>query len=31
VGLCAMNLKDWQLDWLLEKAGWKIIDRQKMD
>ena len=23
------EFEDWQLDWLLEKAGWKIIDRQK--
>ncbi|MDA0178502.1 hypothetical protein C7H62_1633 [Mesoflavibacter sp. HG96] len=23
------EFEDWQLDWLLEKTGWKIIDRQK--
>lgn len=23
------EFEDWQLDWLLEKSGWKIIDRQK--
>jgi len=23
------EFEDWQLDWLLEKAGWKIIDREK--
>ncbi len=23
------EFEDWQLDWLLEKAGWKIIDRKK--
>ncbi|UUC46920.1 class I SAM-dependent methyltransferase [Flavobacterium cerinum] len=23
------EFEDWQLDWLLEKAGWKILDRQK--
>ena len=23
------ELEDWQFDWLLEKAGWKIIDRTK--
>ncbi|MGA1226719.1 MAG: methyltransferase [Tamlana sp.] len=23
------EFEDWQFDWLLEKAGWKIIDRQK--
>ncbi len=23
------EFEDWQLDWLLEKTGWEIIDRQK--
>ena len=23
------EFEDWQLDWLLEKTGWKIIDTQK--
>lgn len=23
------EFEDWQFDWLLEKAGWTIIDRQK--
>lgn len=23
------EFEDWQFDWLLEKAGWKIIDRRK--
>jgi hypothetical protein len=23
------EFEDWQFDWLLEKAGWKIIDRQQ--
>ncbi len=23
------EFEDWQFDWLLEKAGWKVIDRQK--
>lgn len=23
------EFEDWQLDWLLEKSGWKIIDSQK--
>lgn len=23
------EFEDWQFDWLLEKAGWKIIDTQK--
>lgn len=23
------EFEDWQFDWLLEKAGWKILDRQK--
>ncbi|MEJ6792898.1 MAG: methyltransferase [Lacinutrix sp.] len=23
------EFEDWQFNWLLEKAGWKIIDRQK--
>ncbi|OCB76644.1 methyltransferase [Flavobacterium crassostreae] len=23
------EFEDWQLDWLLQKTGWKIIDRQK--
>jgi hypothetical protein len=23
------EFEDWQFDWLLEKAGWKIIDREK--
>jgi hypothetical protein len=23
------EFEDWQFDWLLEKAGWKIIDSQK--
>ncbi|GGZ79443.1 methyltransferase [Algibacter mikhailovii] len=23
------EFEDWQFDWLLEKAGWRIIDRQK--
>lgn len=23
------EFEDWQLDWLLEKTGWKIIDRNK--
>jgi hypothetical protein len=23
------EFEDWQFDWLLEKAGWKIIDHQK--
>jgi len=23
------EFEDWQLDWILEKTGWKIIDRQK--
>ncbi|MGB6269351.1 MAG: methyltransferase [Olleya sp.] len=23
------EFEDWQLDWLLEKTGWNIIDRQK--
>ncbi|PTM08309.1 MAG: methyltransferase [Bacteroidetes bacterium] len=23
------EFEDWQFDWLLEKAGWKIIDKQK--
>ena len=23
------EFEDWQLDWLLEKTGWRIIDRQK--
>jgi len=23
------EFEDWQFDWLLEKAGWKIIDRTK--
>jgi hypothetical protein len=23
------EFEDWQLDWLLEKTGWKIIDRMK--
>jgi hypothetical protein len=23
------EFEDWQLDWLLEKAGWKILDRNK--
>ena len=23
------EFEDWQLDWLLEKTGWKIIDKQK--
>lgn len=23
------EFEDWQLDWLLEKTGWKIMDRQK--
>ena len=23
------EFEDWQFDWLLEKAGWEIIDRQK--
>ena len=23
------EFEDWQLDWLLEKTGWKIIDHQK--
>jgi hypothetical protein len=24
-----IKFEDWQLDWLLEKTGWKIIDRSK--
>ena len=23
------EFEDWQLDWLLEKTGWKIMDREK--
>ena len=23
------EFEDWQFDWLLEKAGWKILDRKK--
>jgi hypothetical protein len=23
------EFEDWQVDWLLEKSGWKIIDREK--
>ncbi|HLN95941.1 MAG TPA: hypothetical protein VK183_09920, partial [Flavobacterium sp.] len=23
------EFEDWQLDWLLEKTGWTILDRQK--
>ncbi len=23
------EFEDWQFDWLLEKSGWKIIDREK--
>ncbi|MFN8274297.1 MAG: methyltransferase [Flavobacteriaceae bacterium] len=23
------EFEDWQLDWLLEKTGWKIVDRKK--
>ncbi|MCL6295642.1 methyltransferase [Jejuia spongiicola] len=23
------EFEDWQFDWLLEKAGWKILDKQK--
>ncbi len=23
------EFEDWQLDWLLEKTGWKVVDRQK--
>lgn len=23
------EFEDWQLDWLLEKTGWKVLDRQK--
>lgn len=23
------EFEDWQFDWLLEKSGWKIMDRQK--
>ncbi|WP_250432998.1 methyltransferase domain-containing protein [Hanstruepera flava] len=23
------EFEDWQFDWLLEKAGWKIVDREK--
>lgn len=23
------EFEDWQIDWLLEKTGWKIIDREK--
>jgi hypothetical protein len=23
------EFEDWQLDWLLEKTGWKIIDKEK--
>lgn len=23
------EFEDWQLDWLLEKTGWKILDRKK--
>ncbi len=23
------EFEDWQLDWLLEKTGWRIVDRQK--
>lgn len=23
------EFEDWQFDWLLEKAGWKIVDRKK--
>lgn len=23
------EFEDWQLDWLLEKTGWKILDREK--
>ena len=23
------EFEDWQLDWLLEKSGWEIIDREK--
>ena len=23
------EFEDWQLDWLLEKTGWKILDRAK--
>jgi hypothetical protein len=23
------EFEDWQLDWLLEKTGWKIIGREK--
>ena len=23
------EFEDWQFDWLLEKAGWTIIDSQK--
>lgn len=23
------EFEDWQFDWLLEKAGWEILDRQK--
>lgn len=23
------EFEDWQFDWLLEKSGWKIVDRQK--
>lgn len=23
------EFEDWQLDWLLEKTGWRIIDREK--
>ncbi len=23
------EFEDWQLDWLLDKSGWKIIDREK--
>lgn len=23
------EFEDWQFDWLLEKAGWRIIDREK--
>lgn len=23
------EFEDWQFDWLLEKAGWKIMDREK--
>jgi hypothetical protein len=23
------EFEDWQLDWLLEKTGWKVVDREK--